>query len=91
MTALLGALVGVGLAFTTAPARATEPAPDAGAKPAAAWQTGLSDDDLRVRIREGGSTTKDGVTLEMKAFEDALTPEQLDGVVSYVRWLGAPR
>jgi mono/diheme cytochrome c family protein len=58
---------------------------------AAAWQTGQSDEDLRARIRKGVSTTKDGVTLEMKAFEDSLTPEQVEGLVSYVRWLGAPK
>jgi cytochrome c553 len=58
---------------------------------AAAWQKSRDLDELRKAIREGMKREKDGVKQEMDPFKDELTSEQLDQLILYVRWLGAPR
>ncbi len=58
---------------------------------AAAWQTSRGNDELKKATAEGVKATKDGVEQEMDAYGKELTPEQIEGLVTYVRWLGAPR
>ncbi|QSQ20232.1 cytochrome c [Pyxidicoccus parkwayensis] len=49
-----------------------------------AWQKHESDEELREVITEGSSRNK-----KMKAYKDKLTPEQIDGLVRYIRTLKA--
>ena len=56
----------------------------------AAWQTSHDDAELKNSIVKGVKDEKDGVKREMDPFED-LTPEQLDALVKYVRFVGAPK
>lgn len=46
------------------------------------WQKKHTDADIREVIAEGSKDNK-----KMKAFKDKLTPEQIDGLVKYVRTL----
>lgn len=57
----------------------------------ASWQTSRTNEDLKKTIREGVKAEKNGVKQEMDPFKDELPPDQLEGVVAYVRWLGAPK
>ena len=51
----------------------------------AAWQKRHSDDQLKDVITNGSKENA-----KMKAFKDKLTPEQIDGLVKYVRSLSSP-
>lgn len=48
----------------------------------AGWQKAHSDADIRKVIAEGSPENS-----KMKAYKDKLTPEQIDGLVTYVRAL----
>ena len=50
----------------------------------AAWQKKHSDADIKETITNG---SKDNA--KMKAFKDKLTPEQIDGLVKYIRGMQA--
>ena len=52
------------------------------------WQKKISDDDMKKAIKEGVKEEKDGVKKEMDAYDD-LTPEQIDGLVAFMRELKA--
>ncbi len=52
-----------------------------------AWQKDLTDDKIKQAILEGVNREKGGVKQEMKSFKDKLSPEQVDGLVKYVRGL----
>jgi len=54
----------------------------------AEWQKKLTDDQLKKVTKEGVKEEKDGVKKEMDAYPD-LTPEQLDGLVTFMRGLKA--
>ena len=58
---------------------------------AAAWQTAHGNDELKKSITDGIKRTKDGVEQEMDAYAPELTAEQIGELLTYVRWLGAPR
>lgn len=51
----------------------------------AEWQKKHSDADIKETITNG---SKDNA--KMKPFKDKLTPEQIDGLVKYVRGMAAP-
>ena len=51
----------------------------------AAWQKANGDAELKKAILEGVNTTKDGKKQEMDGYKDKLTPEQVDGLVQYIR------
>ena len=57
----------------------------------AAWQKAWSNEKLRQVTLEGVSKTEGGIKKEMKPYKDTLTSEQVDQLVSYMRWLGAPK
>ena len=57
----------------------------------AAWQTSRDDAELRTAIVKGVKEEKDGVKKEMDAFETELNAEQIDALVKYVRFVGAPK
>jgi mono/diheme cytochrome c family protein len=57
----------------------------------AAWQTSVSDDEIRTAIAKGVNVQKDGVKKEMDGYEAKLAADQLSALVSYVRFLGAPK
>lgn len=57
----------------------------------AAWQTSRSNDELAKAIADGVNAEKDGVKQEMDGYKSELAPEQLQALVQYVRWLGAPK
>ena len=57
----------------------------------AGWQTGRTNDEIKKVIAEGTKREKNGVKQEMDPFKEELSPEQLDGLVQFVRWLGAPK
>jgi mono/diheme cytochrome c family protein len=56
-----------------------------------AWQTSRSNERLKKAIREGVKGEKGGVKQEMDGYKDDLTAEQLEGVLKYTRWVGAPK
>lgn len=58
---------------------------------AAKWQTSHSDAEIRETILKGLKKDEGGVKKTMEGFEGELKPEQLDGLIKYVRWLGAPK
>ena len=58
---------------------------------AAAWQTAYGNDEVKKNITDGIKRTKDGVEQEMDAYGPELTAEQIGELLTYVRWLGAPR
>lgn len=51
----------------------------------AAWQTSVSDADIRKVIADGSTRNS-----KMKPYKEKLTPEQIDSLVGYVRTLKAP-
>jgi len=56
----------------------------------AKWQTAHSNEELKNAILNGVNTTTGGVKQQMDPFKDDLAPDQVDALVQYVRWLGAP-
>lgn len=55
----------------------------------AAWQKGITDEKIKDAINNGVKNEKDGVKKEMDAYKDIVKPDQLDGLVAYLRSLGA--
>ncbi len=51
----------------------------------AEWQKKNSDADIKKAINDGVKEEKDGVKKEMDAYKDELKPEELDGLVQYIR------
>jgi mono/diheme cytochrome c family protein len=51
------------------------------------WQGKLSDAQIKSAISDGLKRDKSGVHQEMEAYKAKLRPEQLDGLVTYVRAL----
>jgi mono/diheme cytochrome c family protein len=54
----------------------------------AEWQKAVNDEQLKKSMIDGIKTEKDGVKQEMESYKDTLTPEQMDGLVKYVRTFG---
>jgi len=54
---------------------------------AADWQTAITDDKIKAGISDGVKSEKNGVKQEMDAYKSKLRPDQLDGLVAYVRAL----
>jgi mono/diheme cytochrome c family protein len=54
---------------------------------AAAWQAALTDDKVKAAISDGFKRDKNGVHQEMEAYKSKLRPDQIDGLVAYVRGL----
>lgn len=52
----------------------------------AAYQKDVTDEKIKKALAEGVNTTKDGVKQEMDAYKD-LKPEQVDGLIAYIRSL----
>ncbi len=57
----------------------------------AAWQKAHDDAELKKTVSEGLKRTKDGLKQEMDSFKEELTPAQIDALVQYVRFVGAPK
>ncbi len=57
----------------------------------AAWQTRHTDAELRNAIVKGVKEEEGGVKKEMDGYGEDLKPEQIDALLKYVRWLGAPK
>jgi mono/diheme cytochrome c family protein len=55
---------------------------------AAAWQKGLTDDQVKTAMRDGVKRTKAGKPQEMDAFKDSLRPDQIDALLAVVRGFG---
>jgi len=53
----------------------------------AAWQKSQSDAQIKKAILEGIQAVRGGKKVEMSAYKDRLSPEQVDALVSYVRAL----
>ena len=53
----------------------------------AAWQSGITDDKIKAAISDGFKRDKNGVKQEMEAYKSKLRPDQIDGLVTYVRGL----
>ena len=53
----------------------------------AAWQGALTDAQVKAAISDGFKRPKNGVTQEMEAYKTKLRPDQIDGLVAYVRGL----
>lgn len=51
-----------------------------------AWQA-ITDDKIKASVSDGLKRDKDGVHQEMEAYKSKLRPEQLDGLVAYIRAL----
>jgi mono/diheme cytochrome c family protein len=51
------------------------------------WQKKNSDDDIKKVINEGVKEEKDGVKKEMDAYKEDLKPEELDGLLQFIREL----
>ena len=58
---------------------------------AASWQTAHGNDELKKAVHDGVKRTKGGVNQQMDPFGDELSAEQIDALVQYVRFLGAPK
>lgn len=54
----------------------------------AAWQKGITDEKIKEAILKGVKQEKDGVKKEMDPFEGELKPDQVDGLVAFLRNLG---
>ena len=52
----------------------------------AAWQA-ITDDKIKAAISDGLKRDKNGVKQEMEAYKSKLRPDQIDGLVAYVRAL----
>jgi mono/diheme cytochrome c family protein len=53
----------------------------------AAWQAELTDDKIKAAIGEGLKRDKNGVHQEMESYKAKLRPDQIDGLVAYIRAL----
>ena len=53
----------------------------------ATWQAALDDAKVKAAISDGLKRVKDGVAQEMEAYKAKLRPDQVDGLVAYVRGL----
>jgi mono/diheme cytochrome c family protein len=53
----------------------------------AAWQKGITDDQIKAAINNGVKREKNGKAQEMDPFSDKLDAGQIDGLVAYVRSL----
>jgi mono/diheme cytochrome c family protein len=51
------------------------------------WQKKFTDDQLKAAINDGLKRDKNGVKQEMEAYKGKLRPDQIDGLVAYVRGL----
>jgi cytochrome c6 len=51
-----------------------------------AWQA-ITDDKIKASINDGLKRDKNGVHQEMEAYKSKLRPEQIDGLVTYIRAL----
>jgi cytochrome c6 len=51
-----------------------------------AWQA-ITDDKIKASINDGLKRDKNGVHQEMEAYKSKLRPEQIDGLVIYIRAL----
>jgi cytochrome c553 len=51
------------------------------------WQKKLTDAQLKAATENGLKRDKGGVKQEMEPFKDKLKPEQIDGLVAYIRSL----
>ena len=54
---------------------------------APAWQKQFTDEKITAAINDGVNREKDGVKQEMKPLKDKITPEQIAGLVAYIREL----
>jgi mono/diheme cytochrome c family protein len=54
---------------------------------AAEWQKGRTDEQLKKNILEGVKWEKKGVKQEMDGYKEKLQPEQVDGLVQFIRAL----
>jgi mono/diheme cytochrome c family protein len=52
---------------------------------AADWQKQLTDDKIKTAINEGLKAEHNGVKQEMEAYKGKLRPDQIDGLVAYIR------
>ena len=52
-----------------------------------AWQAKFTDDQMKDTIIKGFKRDKEGKKQEMESFKDKLTPEQIVGLVPYIRSL----
>lgn len=52
------------------------------------WQAARTDARLKKVILEGWDQTVGGVKQEMPGYKDELSPEQVDALLQYVRWVG---
>jgi mono/diheme cytochrome c family protein len=52
-----------------------------------AWQAQFSDDKIKAAISDGLKRDNKGVAQEMEAYKAKLRPEQIDGLVGYLRAL----
>ncbi len=57
----------------------------------ASWQTSHGNDELKKTIHDGLKRTQNGVKQDMDPFGDELSAAQIDQLVQYVRFLGAPK
>jgi mono/diheme cytochrome c family protein len=53
----------------------------------AAWQSGITDDKIKVAINDGVKREKGGVKQEMDGYKAKLKPEQVDALTAYIRTL----
>ena len=53
----------------------------------AAWQGAITDDKIKAAISDGFTREKNGVKQQMEAYKAKLRPDQIDGLVAYVRGL----
>jgi mono/diheme cytochrome c family protein len=54
----------------------------------AAFQSHVTDAQIRKAIADGYKATVGGVTQEMPGYGSELAPDQIDALVNYIRWLG---
>lgn len=50
-----------------------------------------TDDDFKKQIMEGLKTEKDGVKKEMDPYKDELKPDEITGLMAYIRELGGKK
>ena len=53
----------------------------------AKWQKGITDAKIKEAIENGKKGEKDGKKQEMDGYKDKLKPDQIDGLVAYIRTL----
>ena len=53
----------------------------------AAWQKAHTDADIKKAITDGVNRERAGKKQEMEPYKDKLSPEQIDGLVAYIRSL----